>query len=58
MRMVKNGCVIYFRIMMIKIQDIHFGGVGRSNSKQCIPYKGNEHLLGTTNDCDEFYKNW
>lgn len=35
-----------------------FWGVGRSNSKQCIPYKGNEHLLGTTNDCDEFYKNW
>ena len=35
-----------------------FLGVGRSNSKQCIPYKGNEHLLGTTNDCDEFYKNW
>ena len=25
---------------------------------QCIPYKGNEHLLGTTNDCDDFYKNW
>ena len=25
---------------------------------QCIPYKGNEHLLGTTNNCDEFYKNW
>ena len=23
---------------------------------QCIPYKGNEHLLGTTDDCDEFYK--
>ena len=23
---------------------------------QCIPYEGNEHLLGTTNDCDEFYK--
>lgn len=23
-----------------------------------IPYEGNEHLLGTTNDCDEFYKNW
>ena len=35
-----------------------FWSVGRSNSKQCIPYKGNEHLLGTTNDCDEFYKNW
>lgn len=25
---------------------------------QCIPYKCNEHLLGTTNDCDEFYKTW
>lgn len=25
---------------------------------QCIPYTGNEHLLGTTNDCDEFYKTW
>lgn len=24
----------------------------------CIPYIGNEHLLGTTRDCDEFYKNW
>lgn len=26
--------------------------------KQCIPYEGNEHLLGTTNDCDEYYKTW
>jgi len=25
---------------------------------QCIPYEGNEHLLGTTNDCDEYYKTW
>ena len=25
---------------------------------QCIPYKGNEHLCGTTNDCDDFYKTW
>ena len=25
---------------------------------QCIPYKDNEHLLGTTDDCDEFYKTW
>ena len=23
----------------------------------CIPYVGNEHLLNTTNDCDDFYKN-
>lgn len=25
---------------------------------QMIPYEGNEHLLGTTKDCDEFYKTW
>lgn len=25
---------------------------------QCIPYKGNEHLCRTTNDCDNFYKTW
>ena len=25
---------------------------------QCIPYENNEHLLGTTNDCDDYYKNW
>ena len=24
----------------------------------CIPYEGNEHLLGTANDCDDFYKTW
>ena len=27
-------------------------------TKQCIPYEGNEHLLGTNDDCDEFYKTW
>lgn len=26
--------------------------------EQCIPYEGNQHLLGTTNDCDEYYKTW
>lgn len=25
---------------------------------QCIPYEGNEHLLGTNDDCDEYFKNW
>ncbi|MBO7212753.1 MAG: hypothetical protein J6V44_17350 [Methanobrevibacter sp.] len=27
-------------------------------SYQCIPYEGNEHLLGKCDDCDEYYKNW
>lgn len=26
--------------------------------KQCIPYNSNEHLVGTTNDCSDFYKTW
>ena len=25
---------------------------------QCIPYEGNEHLLGTANDCNNYYKTW
>lgn len=32
--------------------------VGGSCWKQCIPYLNNEHLCGTTNDCDEYYKIW
>ena len=46
-----------------------FGGLSNDNNypyrviggelwKYCIPYEGNQHLLGTMNDCDEFYKNW
>lgn len=26
--------------------------------KQCIPYKGNEHLLDSKDNCDDFYKTW
>lgn len=36
----------------------NFYMLGGSAWRQCIPYEGNEHLLGTTNDCDEFYKTW
>lgn len=28
------------------------------NHRYCIPYDGNEKLLGTTNDCDEYFKTW
>lgn len=31
---------------------------GGNGFKMCIPYKGNEHLLDTDNDCDDFYKTW
>lgn len=30
--------------------------LGGGKWKQCIPYEGNEHLLGKTDDCDDFYK--
>ena len=36
---------------------ISFACVGHYPN-QCIPYEGNEHLLGTTNDCDNFFKTW
>jgi len=35
----------------------YFVGIGYAN-KQCIPFEGNEHLLGTTDMCDEQYINW
>lgn len=25
---------------------------------QCIPYEGNEHLIGKTDDCNEYFKIW
>lgn len=39
-------------------EDYRFQLVGIVYARYCIPYEGNEHLLGTTNDCDEYYKNW
>ena len=35
-----------------------YGVVGGICWAQCIPYEGNEHLLGKTDDCDEYYKTW
>lgn len=26
--------------------------------KECIPYKGNEHLRGKTDDCSDYFKTW
>lgn len=32
--------------------------LGGNIYKQCIPYEGNEHLVGLVKDCDDYYKNW
>lgn len=37
---------------------ICIGVEGLCEYKQCIPFENNEYLLGTTNDCDDFYKTW
>lgn len=44
--------------MYVERISLPFCVVGGIYFKQCIPYKGNEHLLGTTNDCDDYYKTW
>lgn len=31
---------------------------GGNTFEQCIPYEHNEHLRGTTNECDEYFKIW
>ena len=36
----------------------NFYVVGGTCWQCCIPYEENKHLLGTTNDCDEYYKTW
>lgn len=38
--------------------NLHYCVVGGLWYAQCIPYKGNESLLNTTNDCSEYYKTW
>lgn len=39
-------------------ENMSFVVVGGGFFEQCIPYMENEHLLGTTNDCDGHYKIW
>lgn len=36
----------------------YYNTTGNFMYLQCIPYEGNEHLRGTTNDCDEYFKTW
>lgn len=37
---------------------ICIGDEGLNEFNQCIPYEGNEHLLGKIKKCDEYYKTW
>lgn len=37
-------------------KNVPFCVEGGNFFNKCIPYEGNEYLLGTTEDCDEYYK--
>lgn len=39
-------------------KDRWFHCSGHIATHYCIPFEGNQHLLGTTDDCDDFYKIW
>ena len=60
--LVRNTNKDYWMISMFgyisKGDKQYFMCIAKSGFYQCIPYEGNEHLLGTTNACDEYYKTW
>ena len=49
-------CALYERYD--NTRDIMYFATIIGHYQQCIPFEGNEHLLGTTNGCDDYYKNW
>lgn len=38
--------------------DFPYNTVGNSYRCYCIPFRGNEYLRGTTDDCKDYYKTW
>ena len=59
--LVRNGNGKWFAALYShydKDTSLCYCAVGGLRYEQCIPYENNWHLLGTRNDCDDFYKNW
>ena len=48
----------FFGCLSNNNDDYPYMVIGCESWKYCIPYEGNEHLLNTNKDCDEYYKNW
>ena len=48
----------FFERINKKNKNYPFVCMNGNNYKQCIPYEGNEHLIGKTDDCDEYFKIW
>ena len=40
------------------IPNLYYYAVGGTWWKYCIPYKSNEYLRGTADDCNDYYKTW
>lgn len=47
----------FFERLNTKLKD-SFVCMGGCRYQQCIPYEGNEHLLDTANECNNFFKVW
>lgn len=51
-------CGAFFSFIHDDVFGYKFITIGGQGYPMMIPYEGNEYLLGTTDDCDEFYKTW
>jgi hypothetical protein len=50
---------IFVRYADKSFNNCNFVTLGGQRWKQCIPYNDDtKYLLGTTNDCNDYYKNW
>lgn len=50
--------ITFYELYDDKNCSYHHRTLGGNMYKQCIPYKGNEHLMGLVKDCDSYYKTW
>lgn len=40
------------------LEHYKYSCINNTGYAQCVPYEDNKHLLGKTDNCDEFYKTW
>lgn len=57
-KLIKLSYCLGLKKCLYDSNDCPYMVVGGIRWKYCIPFEGNEHLLGTTDDCDEYFKNW
>lgn len=56
--LVRATCVSNWRCTFFSHMNDNKAICSGDNWSYCIPYKNNEHLRGTSDDCDNFYKWW